>query len=155
METQSPQQQAADHIVTILPLVMRVVASEMRQTGHLLMPAHYATFTALMQAGPCNLQELSEHLAVSPPTMSNLVTGLVEKGWLQRERSKQDRRRVEVALTPAGRELLAEMRKIAVARMNQILMDMPAEQCERLVDGLQLLGDYFSNLDSEATLSSS
>ena len=155
MEKQSPQFQAAGHIVTIIPLVMRIVAAEMRRTGHLLMPAHYAALTALMQAGPCNLQELAEILAVSPPTMSNLVTGLVEKGWLQRERSQEDRRRVEVALTPAGRELLSEMHTIAVTRMNQLLMDMPAEQCERLVDGLQLLGDYFSNIDPEASLSSS
>ena len=151
----TPQKSAAGHIVAIIPLVMRVLASEMRRTGHTLMPAHYATLTTLVQLESCNLQELAEHLAVSPPTMSNLVSGLVAKGWLQRERSQQDRRRVDVSLTPAGRELLIEMQQIAVSRMSDLLLDLPAEDCLRLVDGLQLLGDHFSNIDPEATLSSS
>ena len=144
---QTPQHTAAQHILAIIPLVMRVVAAEMRRTGHALVPAHYATLTTLLQTGPCNLYELAEHLAVSAPTMSNLVTGLAEKGWLQRERSQQDRRRVEVALTPAGKALLDEMRQLAETRIADLLADMPAPDCGRLTDGLQLLGTYFSHLE--------
>lgn len=147
--TTTPQHIAAQHILAIIPLVMRVVAAEMRRTGYALVPAHYATLTTLLQTGPCNLYELADHLAVSPPTMSNLVSGLADKGWLQRERSLQDRRRVEVALTPAGKALLDEMRQLAETRIADLLANMPATDCGRLTDGLQLLGTYFSNLEPD------
>ena len=77
------------------------------------------------------------------------VTGLTEKGWLHRERSQRDRRRVEVALTPAGETLLDEMRQLAEARIAELLADLPDTDCDRLTDGLQLLGYYFSKLEPE------
>ena len=50
--------------------------------------------------------KLADHLAVSRPTVTAVVDGLVARGLVERSHDHDDRRRVGHALTPAGRHLL-------------------------------------------------
>ncbi|MEZ4641301.1 MAG: MarR family transcriptional regulator [Chloroflexota bacterium] len=69
----------AQQILLILPMLMRIMAAEFRQMQRALLPAHLSVMFILSQ-GSCNLSELAEQLAVSPPTMSNTVSKLVADG---------------------------------------------------------------------------
>ena len=60
---------------------------------------------------------LAHALAVAKPTVTAVVDGLVERGFLAREPVPGDRRSVRIALTTAGRLALAT----AEAVMNGIL----------------------------------
>jgi long-chain acyl-CoA synthetase len=51
--------------------------------------------------------KLADHLAVSRPTVTAVVDGLVARGLVERSHLHDDRRRVGHALTPAGHQLLA------------------------------------------------
>ena len=106
---------AAEQILFIIPRVMRSVAAELRRSGHSLNPAQFAVFGTLELAGSCNLKELAEHAAVSAPTMSNIVSRMVDNGWVERKRSLKDRRVVEIYLTPAGNKILTEIHQRALA----------------------------------------
>lgn len=53
----------------------------------------------LKQAG---IKELAMHLDVAAPSASAMVDRLVERGILDREQSREDRRRVEVRVAPAA-----------------------------------------------------
>lgn len=59
---------------------------------------------AALVASPLRPSSLSERLAVSPPTISDSVRVLVDKGLLERERDHQDARATVLRLTDAGRE---------------------------------------------------
>jgi long-chain acyl-CoA synthetase len=50
---------------------------------------------------------LAEKLAVSRPSITGVVDGLVARGLVRRDHLEGDRRRVDVGLTDAGRLLLA------------------------------------------------
>lgn len=54
--------------------------------------------------------QLSELLHLDPGTISTHVRRLVQKRFVARRVDSTDRRRVQLALTPAGRELLARSR---------------------------------------------
>jgi DNA-binding MarR family transcriptional regulator len=60
---------------------------------------------------PAPLGELSVRLAMKPPNVTTLIDGLVARGLVTRERGRDDRRRVELALTPKGRRLLVTAEK--------------------------------------------
>jgi DNA-binding MarR family transcriptional regulator len=49
---------------------------------------------------------LANRLAVAKPTVTALVDGLVERGYVSRSQSPDDRRATQIALTPAGRRAL-------------------------------------------------
>jgi len=52
------------------------------------------------------IQELSENLGTSTPSLSRAVDGLVRKHLVSRREDPEDRRRRRVSLTAAGREIV-------------------------------------------------
>ena len=61
--------------------------------------------------GPQSLGELSDREHVTAPSMNRTVTALVEAGYVRREQSADDRRRVIHHLTDTGVELVRETRR--------------------------------------------
>lgn len=57
---------------------------------------------ALIAAGDERSSLLAERLAVAKPTITAVVDGLVERGFVGREAVAGDRRSIRVGLTPAG-----------------------------------------------------
>jgi DNA-binding MarR family transcriptional regulator len=64
----------------------------------------------LHDGGPQRVTDLAALELVAQPTMTTLVGRLEARGYVARTRDDADRRVVTVALTPAGREKLAELR---------------------------------------------
>lgn len=58
---------------------------------------------------PPTVGVLAEQLLVAPHTAAELVMRMVEAGLLTKTRGKQDRRRMELALTPKAEVLLGEL----------------------------------------------
>ena len=136
---------AAREIMEVVPMVMRTLALEMRSVGHLPEPAHLRLLVLLAEC-PHNLSELAEKQAVSLPTMSNSISTLVERGWVARSRSLHDRRKVQVELMSAGREILDQMRVAVEGRMVRRLSCLSPAECEHLVQGLEMLRGCFVRL---------
>ena len=55
-----------------------------------------------------SLNELAERTATHQSSVSVVVRRLVERGFVSRASSSADRRRIEIAVTPAGRALLED-----------------------------------------------
>ncbi len=129
-------------LLEVIPAVMRTVAAELRRSGHLLNPNHF-TVLILLAEGPCILSDLAEQQAVSLPTMSNTISTLVERGWVQRQRDTADRRKVWLALTPAGLAIMKEMSQHAQRRVNDLLIPLSETERQTLAAGLSVLHRLF------------
>lgn len=66
----------------------------------------------LAEDGRCTPGGLAEKERVSAPAMNRTVNALETAGWVRRDPSDEDARRVWVSLTPAGEHLLAETRRL-------------------------------------------
>lgn len=64
---------------------------------------------------------LAEKLTVSRPSVTGVVDGLVARGLVRRGQADGDRRRVDIDLTDAGRELLAAADAAVDERLDRIL----------------------------------
>lgn len=62
--------------------------------------------------GPLTLGKLAEAVKVDPPYATLIVDTLEERGFVERRPDPADRRRKLVAVTPAGEEAAARVRKI-------------------------------------------
>lgn len=60
----------------------------------------------MLGEGPEAASALAEKLAVSRPSLTGVIDGLVARGLVDREGDPSDRRRISLGLTAAGRELL-------------------------------------------------
>lgn len=83
---------------------------------------------------------LADKLAVSRPTITALVDGLVSKRWVERQVAEGDRRRVDHVLTPAGRKALARADRAVVARLGDLAGRLDVDERSRAIDGLALWG---------------
>ena len=68
----------------------------------------FAVLAALNSHGPHTLGELADRERVSAPSMNRTVNCLEESGYLARTPDEVDRRKVNIALTDAGRGVVAE-----------------------------------------------
>ncbi|MFT4220994.1 MAG: MarR family transcriptional regulator [Microbacterium sp.] len=68
----------------------------------------FAVLAALKVHGPHTLGELADRERVTAPSMNRTVNCLEEAGWLARSADDADRRKVNIALTPAGRAVVEE-----------------------------------------------
>jgi len=90
-----------------------------------------------LDEGWTGASKLAEHLAVSRPTVTAVVDGLVLRGLVERRHEDGDRRRVGHTLTAAGRQLLDEADEILDDRMREIAghLDDDSDTAQAL-DGL-------------------
>jgi DNA-binding MarR family transcriptional regulator len=69
---------------------------------------------------------IAEQLGVDQSRASRLVAAAVEARIIERVVSQADGRRVEVALTPAGERLLADIHRVRRAFANDLMAGWPA-----------------------------
>jgi DNA-binding MarR family transcriptional regulator len=72
----------------------------------------YLVMLALWEHDGLSVSALGDKLALDSGTLTPLLKRLETQGRIRRERDAEDERRVIVRLTPAGRELKAEARRI-------------------------------------------
>src|SRR5713226_623383 len=93
---------------------------------------------AIQDAGEqgLNPSELSGHLAVTRNTVSTLLGGLEQQGYVTREMDPEDKRRFVIRLTPAGWEAVERSSEPLFRHLQILLGSMNCEQRVALVHGL-------------------
>lgn len=94
----------------------------------------YLVMLVLWEESPRTLNELASELALDPATASPLVKRLETEGFLLRQRSDRDERRLEITLTPAGAAL--REKALDVPRQVMAAVGMSVADVEALRDGL-------------------
>lgn len=74
-------------------------------------PVGMRVLSILDEAGALNVTALATVDQCSQPTMTGIVNGLVERGWVSKRPDPADARSSRVELTVAGRRVLAEARR--------------------------------------------
>lgn len=96
----------------------------------------------LKDAGALTISDLSTRAGVEPNTLSPLLKKMAEFGVITRQRSIEDERRVMIALTDVGRDVLR--RADAVVQQGFAELDLDFAQCMQTV---QFLEDVRERLD--------
>jgi DNA-binding MarR family transcriptional regulator len=76
---------------------------------------------AMVAGGDARASKLAERLAVARPTVTAVVDGLVERGYLLREAVPGDRRSTSIVVTQEGRARLAAAEDAMSARLEHLL----------------------------------
>lgn len=101
-----------------------------------------AQYRALVQLGEGAeaSSSLAAKLAVSRPTVTAVVEGLVQRGLVDRWHSDEDRRRVSVSLTEAGRQALAQADVVVGEKLAELLAVVSHRRAEQAVNGITQWG---------------
>ena len=98
------------------------------------MGGEMAIMRALMVAGgTLTPSELADKAWVSNARVANILKALEQKGWIEREHSKEDRRRVIVTITDKGRQDMETKRRNFEDRAATFLEQLGEEDTREMV----------------------
>ena len=96
-----------------------------------LSPAQYRMLVQIARGTDAS-SSLAQKLAVSAPSVTSVVEALVQRGAVERAHSAADRRRIALALTDDGRDLLSTAEEALQVRLQTIAGEL---EDEALVSG--------------------
>ena len=99
----------------------------------------FAVLAALSTHGPHTLGELADRERVSAPSMNRTVNCLEESGYLSRTPDEIDRRKVNIALTDAGRTVVDETVRRRDSWLEAALADLSPAERETLHDAAVIM----------------
>ena len=106
--------------------------------------AQASALSVLVFGGPRTLGDLAAIEMVRPPTMTRIVDGLEKAGLVQRKRSAEDRRKVELLATPRGVRLVEAGRARRIAILGQALRGLSAAEFSVVERAMPVLQRLFS-----------
>lgn len=144
--TKKPAAEVPSYDLRILRALRRITRSIALHSRQL---AAYSNITApqlvclraVAENGPLTATAISREIHVSPSTVVGILDRLEDKGWIQRERGREDRRIVFITATEEGVALVRDTPSPLQQKLADSLNDLPEiEQAtitmslERIVD---------------------
>ena len=148
-----PRKIEGDETRRILDSIRRLVRAlrledRRTQSRHGVSAAQMLVLHALQSTDGVSLNALAERIATDQSSASVVVQRLVEAGLVSRVHRADDRRHIELRLTPRGRLLARDAPPPAHGKIERVIESMPpperrrfAKLMERFVDELSTDGD--------------
>jgi len=118
--------------------------------------SHSMTFTQwtvlaqLSERSSASPTEISNHMGHDMGALTRLVDTLECEGLIRRERSKEDRRAVQIAITPEGLRAARAGKRLLVDLLNELVAPYSKAEVDALISVLQRLLSRMQSLDDPA-----
>jgi DNA-binding MarR family transcriptional regulator len=89
--------------------------------------------------GHISATRLSTEIGHDMGALTRVVDELERRGYVKRERSRRDRRAVEIAITATGRRQAQDARRVLVELLNQLVAPFSGEEVDTLIRLLRRL----------------
>lgn len=107
--------------------------------GQALSLSEALALAELAKRSPLSQRELAEGLRLEKSSVSRLVAGLEQRGWLVRERDSANRRFYRIGLTSQGRRVVEQWRRHWQHHHDRILAALTPEELEAIRTGFAAL----------------
>ena len=129
------------------------LSAELAQ-GEVSLPQYF--LLSLLDGGrTLTMSEIAENLRHTTAAASGLVDRLENLGYLRRETSDQDRRKVLVSLNPRGEALVQHLRKDIFQNLTQIMTLLTAEEQKMWLQKKKKIHSYCQSKAQSSSLSPS
>ena len=119
--------------------IVRTARRLRQEAGGELSPSLVAALSTIERHGPLTPGEVATRERIQRPTVTRVLTRLEEQGLIERMPDVRDRRSTLVTASPAGRELLAELRTRKTAFLASRIEGLSAEERTTLEDAADIL----------------
>ena len=92
---------------------------------------------------PKNMSSIARELSVTVGTLTIAMNSLVKKGYVVRERGKNDRRVVYISLSEKGRVVFDRHARFHKEMIDAVITQLQPDELEALLKGLTNLNEWF------------
>ncbi len=126
--------------------ILRIEENKLKSFGTDLSLKEAHVIEAVVAAGEKNtVSAIAARLGVTTGSLTVAVTTLERKGYLERKKSQDDRRRIHVLATPKALKVNEMHIGFHEEMTNAVVQLLPREQLETLVTALVGINTYFAN----------
>ncbi|HSO89931.1 MAG TPA: MarR family transcriptional regulator [Arthrobacter sp.] len=98
----------------------------------------FHALSALAQSGPVTVGKLAGDLGATPATTTAIVSRMEARGYMERHRSTEDRRHVQVSVTPAANRGIMNLMRPLMTATNEHITALPADHRAVVADFLDV-----------------
>lgn len=144
----SPNPEAlADQLHSAAIGLLRQLRREDDATG--ITSPRLSALSVVVFGGPLTLGQLAKAEQVKPPTMTRIVTGLEEDGFVTRRDDATDGRLTQIHATPKGRRIMAAGRARRVSALFAAVQALDRQGRRELESGIRVIQSLNSALRKE------
>jgi MarR family 2-MHQ and catechol resistance regulon transcriptional repressor len=150
-DSRQPKTSASQILVVIwnaLRAVKRQMDSDLQRCG--MSNTDFRVLEVLLHQGPLPVNIIGPKVDLTAGAISVAVDRLEERGLVQREESKRDRRVRTVALTPEGKKAITPVYERHVALMERLLEPLDRTQRASLEAMMKAVGKHAETLGDMA-----
>jgi DNA-binding MarR family transcriptional regulator len=107
--------------------------------AHNLLEAEFKCFRIMSSEESLNNKDIAKRMKLSPGRVTRIMDGLVEKGYMEREIDKDDRRNMIITLSRKGKILAHKINGSYVKIHQEILQDIDTSQHKSLIKAMEHL----------------
>ncbi len=133
-------------------MVLWFIRRQMRGHREGLSLPQFRALVRVDRSPSASLSSVAEHLGASLPTASRIVGGLVDKGLMIRQSSRDDRRQISLALTDRGRSMLGQARQATQQCLQTEMSALNYKQRESVVEAMSILKELFGPLHNKGIM---
>jgi DNA-binding MarR family transcriptional regulator len=106
----------------------------------------YVILAWLRDGIPVNPREFCQQYRHDSGALTRVIDQLAERGLIERVRRDRDRRKVELQLTPAGREMIEQLIPLVVDKLNEALADFSTAEVQEFTRMLVKMNGALENI---------
>ncbi|MDD4960936.1 MAG: MarR family transcriptional regulator [Candidatus Marinimicrobia bacterium] len=131
------------HILRSLRRITRAVDIYSRKLNERygLTTPQYLCLEILSDSGAIILKDLARAANLGESTVNGIADRLESKGFVERKRSGDDRRKVYLELTAAGREMIRSTPPLLQNKLSAFISTMSVEEQHCMTDALERVAD--------------
>lgn len=132
-------QELSQAIAQLMPRIIQGVQLEflVKKT---LTQTQFLVLVGIHSRGICAMNALAQSMHVSMPTMTGIIDRLVQKGYVTRSVSAEDRRKVLVELSAKGKNMITQFQAAVSHRWVEVLSTLNQEDIDLFAGIIAKLG---------------
>jgi len=137
----------ADSLLALMPLYHRYIFKTGPGISGIRM-AQYRVLGLLMKTGSLSMSDIARTLYISKPSMTMLADTLTDNGWITRNNDPEDRRVINLTITPKGKKHLQQAFEIYRIDVRALISELDDQELQRLSASLDNIHQIFTKLES-------
>ncbi len=143
--SKSTKKASAALVMETVPVVMRSMATEMRRRRPAeLSPNQFRAMLFINHNEGISLTDFADFTGMSLSSASKIADSLACRRFVRREEATDDRRRILLSITPAGKKILEKAVAEAMEYFTKKLAPLTASECAVVSKAMLLLGEAFA-----------
>jgi len=130
-------EELANGLIAVIGRLQRRIRPSYHRT--MLSPVRLSVLSFIVSKGTTTGGQIAQWEQVTPATITRVLDGLQDSGFIVKRPSQRDRRMVEIEATDEGRDALAETRAWQVERLAGSLSGLDEAGLDRLASALDVL----------------